>query len=532
MDLRPLISRLLAAALGIAALTLGFVTANPAHAAERTSQQSAERAARATETGRRVLEEDPGAVVVTRREQEGADWEVKFYEDQEVVALVVVEPFGSRVKEAWTGSQIDWSMARGYEGAFGRTLNAPYVWLPLCVIFVLGLLDWRRLRRVAHLDLIALTAGLGLSHFFFNRGEIGLSVPLVYPALIWLLGRSLWLAFRGGDGLSPSLPAGLLGLTALFLIGVRVSLNLFDSNVIDVGYAGVIGADRITSGQALYGAFPADNASGDTYGPFAYLSYVPFELLFPWGGSWDDLPAAHAASVFFDLATFGALFLLGRRLRKGSAGTRLGAILAFGWAACPYTAYALESNTNDSLVALTLALVLLVIASPALRGAALALSAATKLFSLALVPLFANVDPPPGTRPGRWAGPVPYAIGFIGVLGLLVAWPLVDPGPDTFIDRTFVNQLDRTSPFSLWGQLDWLGPLQLVAQALAIGLAVLVAFRPRRRDLLTVAALASAVILAVQITLDHWFYLYVPWFLVPLLVALLARGRGADSPAT
>ena len=43
-----------------------------------------------------------------------------------------------------------------------------------------------------------LVAGFGLSHFFFNRGEIGLSVPLAYPALLYLLARTLWLGFRGG----------------------------------------------------------------------------------------------------------------------------------------------------------------------------------------------------------------------------------------------------------------------------------------------------------------------------------------------
>ena len=94
----------------------------------------------------------------------------------------------------------------GYDGAFGRKLNAPYVWLPLCAIFLIGLFDWRRPFRVAHLDLLVLVAGFGVSHFFFNRGEIGLSVPLAYPALLYLLARTLWLAFRGGPGLRPSLP--------------------------------------------------------------------------------------------------------------------------------------------------------------------------------------------------------------------------------------------------------------------------------------------------------------------------------------
>ena len=50
---------------------------------------------------------------------------------------------------------------------------------------------------------MVVVAGFGVSHYFFNRGEIGLSVPLAYPALLYLLARSLWLGFRGGDGLRP-----------------------------------------------------------------------------------------------------------------------------------------------------------------------------------------------------------------------------------------------------------------------------------------------------------------------------------------
>ncbi len=72
-------------------------------------------------------------------------------------------------------------MARGYEGQFGHLLNAPYVWIPLALIFLIGLFDFRRPGRIAHLDLLVLLS-FGVSHYFFNRGEIGVSVPLVYPA--------------------------------------------------------------------------------------------------------------------------------------------------------------------------------------------------------------------------------------------------------------------------------------------------------------------------------------------------------------
>ncbi len=56
-----------------------------------------------------------------------------------------------------------------------------------------------------------------------------------------------------------------------------------------------------------------------------------------------------------------------------------------------------------------------------------------------------------------------------------------------------------------------------------MALALLVAFRPRQRDLVTVAALGAAVLIALQLTVEHWFYLYIPWFLPFLFVSLLAR---------
>src|SRR5206468_10851213 len=142
------------------------------------------------------------------------------------------------------------------------------------------------------------------------------------------------------------MPIAVLAAATVLLVGGRIALNVTDSNVIDVGYSGVIGADRIADRKPIYGNFATEDQSGDTYGPVAYYAYVPFEQVLPWSGTRDELPAAHAASIFFDIATLAVLFLIGRRLRRGRLGTELGIMLAFAWAACPYTAYALESNTN------------------------------------------------------------------------------------------------------------------------------------------------------------------------------------------
>ncbi len=379
---------------------------------------------------------------------------------------------------------------------------------------------------MAHLDLLVIVAGFGVSHYFFNRGEIGLSVPLAYPALLYLMARALWMGFRRkrGGWLRPSMPIAVLAVATVLLVGGRIALNVVDSNVIDVGFSGVIGADRIADGDTLYGNFPENDRSGDTYGPVAYYVYVPFEQVLPWSGAWDELLAAHAASIFFDLGTMVGLFLLARRLRGGREGNALGVLLCFAWAACPYTAYALESNTNDALVSLTLVATLLLLDSAPARGIALALASMTKFAPLVLGPLFATYGATErGPRPvARYARVVlPFAAAFAVTVLVVSAQALIDPGLDTYWHRTIAEQGGRDSPFSIWGQEPSLGWLQAVVKALVVGLAVAVAFVPRARDEITMAALGAALIIGMELTIDHWFYLYVPWFLPFFLVAAL-----------
>jgi hypothetical protein len=451
-------------------------------------------------------------------------WEVGYYAGGEEVALVIVDPADGEVLESWTGYQVAWKMARGYSGAFGHKLNAPYVFLPLCAIFLLGLLDWRRPWRVANLDLVVLL-GFAVSHFFFNRAQIGVSVPIVYPLLLYLFGRCLWIGVRGrGDGLRPVWPATWLLVAALFLVGVRVGLNVADSGAIDVGYASVVGADRITHGEQLYDNFPDDVSRGDTYGPVNYWAYVPSEAVWPWSGSWDDLPAAHGAAVLFDLATFALLFLLGRRIRPGPSGRTLAATLAFGWAAFPYTAYVLESNSNDALVSLLLVATLVALSRPLLRGALASLAVFTKFAPILLAPM---LDTYRGTRRSFLA----FSGAFLGVGVLVMLWPALDPGLHTFYDRTIAYQADRNSPFSIWGQVDGLEPLRTGIFVLVAVLAIAFAFWPRDKSLTQVAALGAALLIGAELTAEHWFYLYIVWFYPLLLVALATVGERRPSPA-
>jgi hypothetical protein len=445
-------------------------------------------------------------------------WQVSFFRHGDEIVQVHVDDRSGAVLEQWSGHQVAWSMARGYAGAFGRKLNAPYVWIPLCLLFIAPFVDVRRPFRLLHLDLLVLLS-FGVSHVFFNRGEIGVSVPLVYPVLAYLLARVLLAAFRprrASGPLVPHAPLMLLVVGLVFITAFRVGLNVADSNVIDVGYAGVIGADRIADGDQLYGdGFSEDVERGDTYGPVSYLLYVPFEQALSWSGRWDELPAAHGAAISFDLLAIGGLLLLGRRLRPGREGTALGVALAYAWSAYPYTAFVLESNSNDTLVAVACIGALLAAAlargrvSGAATGAVLALGTAAKFVTAALAPLFCR------------RSPFLFGAAFLVVLALAVAPFIPDGGLRELYDRTIGYQAGRPSPFSIRGQVD-LGPLQDVTKAAAALLALAAAFVPRRPDLRQTAALGAAILIAVELTATHWFYLYVVWFVPFVLVALFA----------
>ena len=458
------------------------------------------------------------------------NWGISYLSGQDKLADVTVDGRTGRVIEAWQGTQAAWVMARGHHGYFGKRFDAWYIWLPLCLLFVAPFVDPRRPFRMLHVDLLVLVGGFGLSHFFFNKGEIGTSVPLVYPVLAYLLVRMLVAGFRPrrtGERLVPFAPAAFFVVAILALVGFRVGLDLTDGKVGDVGYASAIGAWRIEHGQPLYVDSGREDQHFDTYGPVNYLAYYPFVKALPPSQAEvtapDDynLGAARAATLTFDLFTIVGLFLLGGRLRRGREGKMLGLALAYAWVAYPYTLFPLMSNTNDTLVSMLVVGALLAITSAPARGALTALAAAAKFAPVALAPLFATGRGEWRNRSWTW-----FTIAFAAVLAALVL-PFIPAkgGFGTFWSQTIGFQFTRQSPFSIWGQnpgLDWLLTLLKVGAA---GLAVAVAFFPRRRSEVQVAALGAAVLIATQLIAIHWFYLYIDWFVPFALVALFHEYR-------
>jgi hypothetical protein len=467
------------------------------------------------------------------------------------VATGKVEDTSGAVTEAWTGPQVAWKMARGSDGAFGgKEINKAAVWLAFCALFFFGLADLRRPFSLRNLDLLVLLS-FTVSLWFFNRGDIFTSVPLAYPPLLYLLGRMAWSGWRGRleTGAVPVWPVWLLAAATVFAAGFRLGLNVRASNVIDVGYSGVIGADRLANGQSPYGHFPVEagkacgpsdldgetreriqtngrcesaNPQGDTYGPVAYEAYLPGYFALGWTGKWDDLPAAHFASIGFDLLCVLGLALVGLRF----GGQRLAVTLAFAWVAYPFTQYVSSSNTNDALPPLFLIWGFWLVTWPGARGAFAALSGWTKFGSLLVAPLWASY-PERRLRPT-----LVFAAGFLAATLAAFSILLLEPNPvhaaRVFWDRTLGWQIDRESPFSIW---DWrqyhaglpdLHVLQRVLEGVLIVAAVAVYFVPRRKSPLQLAALTAALLLGVELVLTHWFYLYLPWFFPFAAFAVLA----------
>jgi len=484
-------------------------------------------------------------------------WQVSYFSHggKKEIGQVIIDDANGRVLEQWTGFQVAWTMARGYPGAFGNHVNALYIWLPMCVLFIAPFVRWREPFSWLHLDLLVLLS-FSVSLAFFNHAEIYASVPLSYPPLVYLLIRMLALTRRGRGAKQPlarhlprelgdqplahqtpevsgprlipyqapsrprlysSIPVTWMAVGVLFLLGFRVGLNVTDSNVIDVGYAGVIGAQKIVKGDALYGSWPVNNEHGDTYGPVNYESYVPFEQIFGFSGTWDDLPAAHATAIFFDLLAVALMFLLGLRLR----GPALGVSLAYAWVAYPFTLFALESNSNDMIVAVFLLAVLLLAARPMARGVFALAAGLTKFAPLALIPLLATHglrESPAQRRPRAFAL---FALAVL-ITGAVVSIPaLSGDSLHTIYERTIAYQANRGSPFSVWGLYGGLGGLQTAVQIAAVLLALAFAVLPRRPDVIGLSAACAAVLIALQLGIDHWFYLYIPWFFGLVMVALL-----------
>ncbi|HEX8688665.1 MAG TPA: hypothetical protein VF729_00310, partial [Solirubrobacterales bacterium] len=139
-------------------------------------------------------------------------------------------------------------------------------------------------------------------------------------------------------------------------------------------------------------------------------------------------------------------------------------------------------------------------------------------------------------RPSTWGraaatGPAGLFVASFALTTIaLLLWPALDPGLATVWDRTIAYQADRDSPFSIWGQVPSLEPLRVAIFIAVATLAIAFAFWPKRKSFVQVTALGAALLIGLQLTAQHWFYLYVVWFYPLLLVTIAWRHADRANP--
>ncbi len=228
-------------------------------------------------------------------------------------ARSIIDDLTGRVLEQWTGFQVAWTMARGYPGAFGGHVNALYIWLPLCLLFLLPFFNFRRPFSLLHLDLLVLLS-FSVSLAFFNHAHIYGSVPLAYPPLLYLLARMLALLRRRAqrrqarrDRCACSSRRPGWRSAVVFLIGFRVGAQ---RHRLERHRRRLRGRDRRRADRRRQAAVrrlsrPTTNTATPTARSTTRPT-CPSSRSSAGAARWDDLPAAHAAAIFFDLLSVGA----------------------------------------------------------------------------------------------------------------------------------------------------------------------------------------------------------------------------------
>jgi hypothetical protein len=200
--------------------------------------------------------------------------------------------------------------------------------------------------------------------------------------------------------------------------------------------------------------------------------------------------------------------------------------LAFAWVAYPFTQYVSSSNSNDAIMPAFLIWGLVFVTSAPARGLFAGLAAWTKFASFLLLPLWASYP-----SAAKWPRQQLLFLGGVAAATALGFWMLLlEPDPlhaaRVFWDRTFGWQLGRPSPFSIWDWQEYPGfpdlhVLQTILKGVLVAAAGVLAFVPRTRNVLQLAALTGALLIGFELVLTHWFYLYIPWFFPFVAFAVL-----------
>ncbi|MCW2920194.1 MAG: hypothetical protein JWL76_68 [Thermoleophilia bacterium] len=418
-------------------------------------------------------------------------------------ALVVMPGVGSSFRQ-WTGPAWQWMglsvlfllcVAGSFRRGDGARMLVPLVVATWAHLVTLANVVPRDAIRGGNIVLfaVAIVALLAGSVVWF-RQPIRTARPFV-PRGPWLVWAAAW------------------GAALAFLVARAARVK----EPIDVAYASDAGARLLAKGVPVYGNLediPGHLTNGDTYGPIAYLPYLP-------GASLTDGLAHVAWSNVAMVFIVGALlFLAGRRAGSISRGLWAAAT----WTTCPIVAIGAVGGNNDVVVALAITIVLLLARRPIWRGVLVAIAASTKFLPALLGIMLLRL------RGETRRDVIAYVASALVTVGIVFAIAL--RGTDAlgeFWSNAVTFQIGRDSIASFWGLTDWTY-LRYVPLVAAVAVAVLAAWRASRQDLhVTMGAIASVLALLI-IALPLYWGTYVTWLVPPVLLAMLWRGDALDAP--
>jgi hypothetical protein len=313
-------------------------------------------------------------------------------------------------------------------------------------------------------------------------------------------------------------------LAALALVFVMVGVS--STAAVDVAYSVMEGATRLTHGVLPYGHMPGDVIHGDTYPLLSYVLYTPLAWIAPVRSVWDSVDVALGAAVVAALACASMLARARARLsvRRRSAEAQIeGLRAAIAWLAFPPLLIVASSGTTDvALGAMVLGAVILW-RRPGASTGVLCAAAWFKAAPVALLPTWLAAQ----GRRGLVRAILAILVVSLPLLALLVAVGGAS-GPAQMV-HAMSFQLARSSPQSFWSSLG-IDSLQPVGEACLLGLLAGVAVRVRHdpwlaADRARLAALAAAILIALQLAASYWAFLYVSW-----VVPLLCLSMFAESP--
>lgn len=322
----------------------------------------------------------------------------------------------------------------------------------------------------------------------------------------------------------------ILIVITLALFGGRYWATMETGSIIDVGIATYAGAEIMAHDVAPWGLLGQQPQfqHGDTYGPIAYVSYIPAYLLEKALNSTSaeirPNQAMQIAAIMFDFVCALLLFFWVRKIWD----VRRALCAASAWALMPASLITLSNATNDGVLAFFIMLAAITSGHPTARGAFATLAAGVKFAPLAVlsVLLVRNRQAESGRLREAALTLAGVAVVTLGMLAYLVRYK---GALQDFWNSAIKFQLERDQVGSgsvwIWYHIEW---LQIALGVVFLALLVASFVWPRRSTSDTiVTGMVAILATVVAINTNFWFN-YLMWF-APLLLISTVNRRATDT---